>query len=86
VLRRRAAAGAKDLRSVLFNWTWAMGIAGLDEHELIASLEYQGKGTIQLDGQPFAQQKGKAHKKHKNIFFVLFVFLPLFRWAKPSAA
>jgi hypothetical protein len=27
-------------------------LRGVDEHELIASLEYQGKGTIQVDGQP----------------------------------
>jgi hypothetical protein len=49
----RPAAGAKDLRSVLFNWTWYMGmLRGIDEHELIVSLEYQGKGTIQVEGQP----------------------------------
>jgi hypothetical protein len=46
----RPAPGAKDLRSVLFNWTWYMGmLRGIDEHELVASLEYQGKGTIQVD-------------------------------------
>jgi hypothetical protein len=49
----RPAKDAKDLRSVLFNWTWYMGmLRGLDEHELITSLEYQGKGTLQVDGQP----------------------------------
>src|SRR5436190_8386387 len=49
----RPATAAKDLRSVLFNWTWYMGmLRGLDEHELIVSLEYQGKGTLQVDGQP----------------------------------
>jgi hypothetical protein len=43
----RPAAGAKDLRAVLFNWTWYMGmLRGVDEHELISSLEYQGKGAI----------------------------------------
>ena len=26
-------------------------LRGIDEHELIASLEYQGKGTLQVDGQ-----------------------------------
>jgi hypothetical protein len=47
------APGAKDLRAVLFNWTSYMGmLRGIDEHELIVSLEYQGKGTIQVDGQP----------------------------------
>ena len=49
----RPTAGAKDLRAVLFNWTWYMGmLRGVDEHELVASLEYQGKGNIQVDGQP----------------------------------
>jgi hypothetical protein len=47
------APGAKDLRAVLFNWTSYMGmLRGIDEHELITSLEYQGNGTIQVDGQP----------------------------------
>ncbi len=37
----RPAADAKDLRAVLFNWTWYMGmLRGVDEHELITSLEY----------------------------------------------
>jgi hypothetical protein len=49
----RPAKDAKDLRSVLFNWTWYMGmLRGVDEHELITSLEYQAKGAIQVDGQP----------------------------------
>jgi len=51
----RPAPDAKDLRAVLFNWTWYMGmLRGVDEHELVASLEYQGKGTMQADGQPCA--------------------------------
>ena len=49
----RPAAGAKDLKAVLFNWTWYMGmLRGIEEHELLMSLEYQGKGTMQVDGQP----------------------------------
>ena len=49
----RPVAGAKDLRAVLFNWTWYMGmLRGLDEHELVATLEYQGKGTIRWTGSP----------------------------------
>ena len=41
------AAEAKDLKSVLFNWTWHMGmLRGVEEHELTVSLEYQGNGTI----------------------------------------
>src|SRR5262245_37505977 len=45
------AADAKDLKSVLFNWTWHMGmLRGVEEHELTVSLEYQGHGTIQVTG------------------------------------
>src|SRR5579864_5657464 len=47
------AAGAKDLKSVLFNWAWYMGmLRSSEERDLMMSLEYQGKGTIQVDGQP----------------------------------
>jgi len=47
------APGAKDLKSVLFNWAWYMGmLRSSEEYDLIMSLEYQGKGTIQVDGQP----------------------------------
>lgn len=46
------APDAKDLKAVLFNWTWNMGmLRGIDEHELIATLEYQGSGTIQIGEQ-----------------------------------
>jgi hypothetical protein len=52
---------ARDLKSVLFNWTWHMGmLRGIEEHELIVSLEYRAEGTIQVNGQecvisPFAE-------------------------------
>jgi hypothetical protein len=47
------APGAKDLKSVLFNWAWYMGmLRSSEERDLIMSLEYQGKGTMQVDGQP----------------------------------
>jgi hypothetical protein len=47
------APGAKDLKAVLFNWAWYMGILRSDEErDLIMTLEYQGKGTMQVDGQP----------------------------------
>ena len=63
----RPAAGAKDLRAVLFNWTWHMGmLRGLDEHELIVSLEYQGKGTIQVDGQPCALTKYRVSTNYQT--------------------
>src|SRR5580700_10248224 len=47
------AAGAKDLKAVLFNWAWYMGmLRSSEERDLLMSLEYQGKRTIQVDGQP----------------------------------
>jgi hypothetical protein len=47
------APGAKDLKAVLFNWAWYMGmLRSSEERDLIMSLEYQGKGTMQVDGQP----------------------------------
>jgi hypothetical protein len=47
------AAGAKDLKAVLFNWGWYMGMLRSDqERDLVMSLEYSGKGTMQVDGQP----------------------------------
>jgi len=47
-------AGAKDLKSVLFNWTWHMGMLRSGaESELIKTLDYHAaSGTIQVDGQP----------------------------------
>ncbi|WP_428100162.1 hypothetical protein [Candidatus Rariloculus sp.] len=45
--------GARDLKAVLFNWTWHMGmLRGQAEPELVATLDYQADGTIQVDGQP----------------------------------
>ena len=47
--------GVKDLKSVLFNWPWHMGmLRGIEEHELAVTLEYRGEGTIQVNGQPCA--------------------------------
>jgi hypothetical protein len=47
------AAGAKDLKAVLFNWAWYTGmLRSSEEYDLLMSLEYQGKGTMQVDGQP----------------------------------
>ena len=44
--------GARDLRSVLFTWTWHMGmLRGEAEPELIGTLEYRAEGTIQVDGR-----------------------------------
>ena len=47
------APGAKDLKSVLFNWGWHMGILrSTEEYDLLMSLVYQGTGTVQVGGQP----------------------------------
>ena len=63
----RPAKDARDLRAVLFNWTWYMGmLRGVDEHELISSLEYQGKGTIQVDGQPCTLTKYRVSTSYQT--------------------
>src|SRR5262245_21895637 len=55
------ARDAKDLKAVLFKWMWATGmLKGHDERDMVASLEYQGKGTIQVDGQPCTLTKYRA--------------------------
>jgi len=37
----------------MFNWAWYTGmLRSSEEYDLLMSLEYQGKGTIQVDGQP----------------------------------
>jgi hypothetical protein len=47
------AAGAKDLKSVLFNWAWYMGmLRSSEEYDVLMTLDYQGKGTMQVGGQP----------------------------------
>ena len=41
------APDAKDLKSVLFNWTRNMGmLKGTDERDMVATLEYQGLGQM----------------------------------------
>src|SRR6185436_14119889 len=58
---------AKDLKAVLFNWMWGMGmLKGHDELDMVASLEYQGKGTIQVDGQPCALTKYRASTNYQT--------------------
>lgn len=47
------APSAKDLKSVLFNWAWHMGmLRSTEEYDLLMSLMYQGTGTVQVNGQP----------------------------------
>jgi hypothetical protein len=55
------ASDTRDLKSVLFNWTWHMGmLRGVEEHELTVSLEHQATGTIQVDGQPCTLTKYRS--------------------------
>jgi hypothetical protein len=61
------AADAKDLKAVLFRWMWAMGmLRGHDERDMVATLEYQGKGTIQVDGQPCTLTRYRASTNYQT--------------------
>ena len=62
------APGAKDLRSVIFNWMWHQGmLKGTDERDMVAMLEYQAKGgTIQVDGQPCTLSKYRASTNYQT--------------------
>jgi hypothetical protein len=58
---------AKDLKAVLFHWMWGTGmLKGHDERDMVASLEYQGKGTIQVDGQPCTLTKYRASTNYQT--------------------
>jgi len=47
------APGSKDLKSVMFNWGWYMGmLRSNEEYDVLMTLDYQGKGTMQIGGQP----------------------------------
>jgi hypothetical protein len=51
--RYTPAPGAKDLKAVIFNWLWHMGmLRGPAEIEAVATLEHKASGTIQVGGQP----------------------------------
>jgi hypothetical protein len=60
-------AGAKDLKSVLFNWTWRMGMLRSGaEAELIKTLDYHAEGgTIQVDGQPCTLTKYRVQANYQ---------------------
>ncbi|MBF8300044.1 MAG: hypothetical protein HW394_414 [Acidobacteria bacterium] len=50
--RYTPAPGAKDVKAVLFNWFWHMGmLRGVQEIEAVATLEYKATGTLQVAGQ-----------------------------------
>jgi hypothetical protein len=61
------APDAKDLKAVLFKWMWSTGmLKGHDERDMVASLEYQGKGAIQVDGQPCTLTKFRASTNYQS--------------------
>jgi len=58
--------GARDLTAVLFNWAWHMGmLRGQAEPELVATLEYQASGTIEIDGQPCELSKYRVSANYQ---------------------
>ena len=61
------APGAKDLKTVLFNWTWHMGMLRSGaESELIKTLDYHAAGgTIQVDGQPCTLTKYRVQANYQ---------------------
>ena len=61
------AKDAKDLKAVLFRWMWGEGmLKGHDERDMVATLEYQGKGTIQVEGQPCTLTKYRASTNYQT--------------------
>lgn len=59
--------GAKDLKSVLFNWTWRMGmLRSGNESELVKTLDYHAEGgTIQVEGQPCTLTKYRVQANYQ---------------------
>ena len=59
--------GAKDLKSVLFNWTWRMGmLRSGNESELVKTLDYHAEGgTIQVEGEPCTLTKYRVQANYQ---------------------
>ena len=59
--------GAKDLKTVLFNWTWRMGMLRSGaESELVKTLDYHAAGgTMQVDGQPCTLTKYRVQANYQ---------------------
>jgi hypothetical protein len=59
--------GAKDLKTVLFNWTWRMGMLRSGaESELVKTLDYHAAGgTIQVNGQPCTLTKYRIQANYQ---------------------
>ena len=65
--RLYADAGAKDLKTVLFNWTWRMGMLRSGaESELVKTLDYHAAGgTMQVNGQPCTLTKYRVQANYQ---------------------
>jgi hypothetical protein len=59
--------GAKDLKTVLFNWTWRMGMLRSGaESELVKTLDYHAAGgTIQVKGEPCTLTKYRIQANYQ---------------------
>ena len=58
---------ATDLKATLFNWMWHMSmLKGHDERDMVASLEYQGSGTIQVEGQACALTRYRVSTNYQT--------------------
>ena len=65
--RYTPAPGAKDLRAVLFNWAWYMGmLRGPQEIEAVVSLEQKATGTMQVNGQNCALSNYRVSTNYPN--------------------
>jgi hypothetical protein len=61
------AKDAKDLKSVLFNWAWYMGmLRSTDERDLLMTLVYEGKGTMDVGGQPCNVSKYRSDITYRS--------------------
>jgi hypothetical protein len=61
------AKDARDLKAVLFNWMWGQGmLKGTDERDMVATLEYQGTGTIQVEGQPCTLTRFRSSTNYQS--------------------
>jgi hypothetical protein len=59
--------GAKDLKAVLFNWAWSMGmLRGQAEPELVGTLDYHAEGTVQVNGQPCTLTKFRLQANYQT--------------------
>ena len=58
---------AKDLKTVLFNWTWRMGMLRSGaESELVKTLDYHAAGgTMQVNGQPCTLTKYRVQANYQ---------------------